>query len=50
MQWLIAMWTRLAWAIISMFLIANFPQGEGKIPPFYFMLVVFCTVGSSFSR
>ncbi|BGP58315.1 hypothetical protein JCM8202v2_005976 [Rhodotorula sphaerocarpa] len=45
--WLIAMWTRLAWAAVSMLLISNFPQGE--IGTWYFMLVVACTVGSSFS-
>lgn len=41
------MWTRLAWAAVSMLLISNFPQGE--IGTWYFMLVVACTVGSSFS-
>ncbi|GAA6013083.1 hypothetical protein JCM10207_006166 [Rhodosporidiobolus poonsookiae] len=46
--WLIAMWTRLAWAIISMLLISNFPQGK-DIGTWYFILVVACTVGSSFS-
>ncbi|GAA5820863.1 hypothetical protein JCM11251_001850 [Rhodosporidiobolus azoricus] len=45
--WLIAMWTRLAWAVISMLLISNFPQGD--IGTWYFLLVVGCTVGSSFS-
>ncbi|KAK4703787.1 hypothetical protein P7C70_g2426, partial [Phenoliferia sp. Uapishka_3] len=45
--WLLSMWTRLAWAIVSMFLIHNFPQGQ--ISTSYFLLVVFCTVGSSFS-
>ncbi|KAI5478070.1 MFS transporter, acetyl-CoA transporter, partial [Pseudohyphozyma bogoriensis] len=45
--WLIAMWTRLAWAIVSMLLISNFPKGD--IGTWYFLLVVFCTVGSSFS-
>ncbi|GAA5972791.1 hypothetical protein JCM11641_003943 [Rhodosporidiobolus odoratus] len=45
--WLIAMWSRLAWAVISMLLISNFPQGD--IGTWYFMLVVACTVGSSFS-
>lgn len=49
-QWLIAMWTRLIWAVLAMLLISNFPQAEGKIPTYYFLLVVFCTVGSSFSR
>lgn len=46
-QWLIAMWTRLAWAAVSMLLIRNFPSGD--IGTWYFMLVVACTVGSSFS-
>ncbi|BGP27697.1 hypothetical protein JCM10295v2_006672 [Rhodotorula toruloides] len=45
--WLIAMWTRLGWAAISMLLISNFPQGD--IGTWYFLLVVACTVGSSFS-
>ncbi|GAA6037475.1 hypothetical protein JCM8097_008206 [Rhodosporidiobolus ruineniae] len=45
--WLIAMWTRLAWAVISMLLISNFPSGD--IGTWYFILVVCCTVGSSFS-
>ncbi|GAA5865547.1 hypothetical protein JCM8547_007644 [Rhodosporidiobolus lusitaniae] len=45
--WLIAMWTRLAWAVISMLLISNFPKGD--IGTWYFLLVVGCTVGSSFS-
>ncbi|ORY81307.1 acetyl-coenzyme A transporter 1-domain-containing protein [Leucosporidium creatinivorum] len=49
--WLIAMWTRLVWAVLAMLLISNFPQtAEGvKTPTYYFLLVVFCTVGSSFS-
>ena len=47
-QWLIAMWTRLGWAVISMLLISNFPQSG--ISNSYFFLVVACTVGSSFSR
>lgn len=47
-QWLIAMWTRLGWAAISMLLISNFPKGD--IGMWYFLLVVACTVGSSFSR
>lgn len=42
------MWSRLGWAIVSMLLIHNFPQGQ--ISTSYFLLVVFCTVGSSFSR
>uniref|UniRef100_A0A0K3CM69 BY PROTMAP: gi/472585710/gb/EMS23261.1/ MFS transporter, acetyl-CoA transporter [Rhodosporidium toruloides NP11] gi/647400603/emb/CDR46226.1/ RHTO0S12e01772g1_1 [Rhodosporidium toruloides] n=1 Tax=Rhodotorula toruloides TaxID=5286 RepID=A0A0K3CM69_RHOTO len=46
--WLIAMWTRLGWAAISMLLISNFPKGD--IGTWYFLLVVACTVGSSFSR
>ncbi|KAM0790397.1 hypothetical protein ACM66B_003279 [Microbotryomycetes sp. NB124-2] len=46
--WLIAMWTRLGWAIAAMFLIHHFPQRE-DVGPFYFFLVVFCTIGSSFS-
>ncbi|GAA5998892.1 uncharacterized protein JCM10292_005777 [Rhodotorula paludigena] len=45
--WLIAMWTRLAWAVVSMLLISNFPKGD--IGTWYFLLVVACTVGSSFS-
>ncbi|KDE04992.1 hypothetical protein MVLG_04639 [Microbotryum lychnidis-dioicae p1A1 Lamole] len=45
--WLIAMWTRLGWAIVSMLLIKFFPQGT--ISTSYFWLVVFCTVGSGFS-
>ncbi|BGP11407.1 hypothetical protein JCM10049v2_007312 [Rhodotorula toruloides] len=45
--WLIAMWTRLGWAAISMLLISNFPKGD--IGTWYFLLVVACTVGSSFS-
>ncbi|GAA5831391.1 hypothetical protein JCM5353_007153, partial [Sporobolomyces roseus] len=45
--WLLAMWTRLAWALISMLLISNFPSGDIGTP--YFLLVVLCTVGSSFS-
>ncbi|KAJ8291771.1 putative membrane protein [Rhodotorula toruloides] len=45
--WLIAMWTRLGWAAISMLLISNFPKGD--IGMWYFLLVVACTVGSSFS-
>ncbi|GJN94340.1 hypothetical protein Rhopal_007414-T1 [Rhodotorula paludigena] len=45
--WLIAMWTRLAWAVVSMLLISNFPLGD--IGMWYFLLVVACTVGSSFS-
>lgn len=43
-----AMWTRLIWATISMFLIHHFPSGP--ISNSYFFLVVACTVGSSFSR
>ncbi|KAK4049362.1 hypothetical protein OIO90_005491 [Microbotryomycetes sp. JL221] len=46
--WLIAMWTRLVWAVAAMLLIHFFPQ-ERDVGPFYFFLVVFCTVGSSFS-
>ncbi|SCV68604.1 BQ2448_725 [Microbotryum intermedium] len=46
--WLLAMWTRLGWAIASMLLIKFFPQGN--ISTSYFWLVVFCTVGSGFSR
>ncbi|GAA6025567.1 hypothetical protein JCM11491_003216 [Sporobolomyces phaffii] len=45
--WLLAMWTRLGWAFVSMLLISNFPTGD--IGTWYFLLVVFCTVGSSFS-
>ncbi|GAA5907279.1 uncharacterized protein JCM6883_001156 [Sporobolomyces salmoneus] len=45
--WLLAMWTRLGWATVSMLLISNFPKGD--IGTWYFLLVVFCTVGSSFS-
>lgn len=45
--WLIAMWTRLGWAAVSMLLIARFPAGD--IGTWYFFLVVACTVGSSFS-
>ncbi|KAL8276268.1 hypothetical protein RQP46_011342 [Phenoliferia psychrophenolica] len=45
--WLLSMWSRLGWAIVSMLLIHNFPQGQ--ISSSYFFLVVFCTVGSSFS-
>ncbi|GAA5949137.1 hypothetical protein JCM3765_004022, partial [Sporobolomyces pararoseus] len=42
--WLLAMWTRLGWAFISMLLISNFPKGD--IGTWYFLLVVSCTVGS----
>ncbi|BGP43500.1 hypothetical protein JCM10450v2_007668 [Rhodotorula kratochvilovae] len=45
--WMAAMWTRLGWAVISMLLISNFPSGD--IGTWYFLLVVACTVGSSFS-
>ncbi|GAA5846584.1 hypothetical protein JCM3766R1_007120 [Sporobolomyces carnicolor] len=45
--WLLAMWTRLGWAFVSMLLISNFPRGD--IGTWYFLLVVLCTVGSSFS-
>ncbi|CEQ42072.1 SPOSA6832_03845, partial [Sporobolomyces salmonicolor] len=45
--WLLATWSRLAWAVISMLLISNFPKGD--IGTWYFLLVVFCTVGASFS-
>ncbi len=45
--WMLAMWSRLGWAIAAMFLISNFPQGT--ITRSYFWLVVGCTVGSSFS-
>ncbi|GAA5986085.1 hypothetical protein JCM5350_004426 [Sporobolomyces pararoseus] len=45
--WLLAMWTRLGWAFVSMLLISNFPKGD--IGTWYFLLVVSCTVGSSFS-
>ncbi|GAA5904324.1 hypothetical protein JCM8208_006836 [Rhodotorula glutinis] len=45
--WMVAMWTRLGWAAVSMALIAKFPKGE--IGNAYFALVVLCTVGSSFS-
>ncbi|GAA5872231.1 hypothetical protein JCM16303_001023 [Sporobolomyces ruberrimus] len=45
--WLLAMWTRLGWAFVSMLLISNFPSGDIGNP--YFFLVVLCTVGSSFS-
>lgn len=41
------MWTRLGWAAVSMLLIARFPAGD--IGTWYFLLVVACTVGSSFS-
>lgn len=44
---MLAMWTRLIWAAVSMFLIAYFPQNG--ITSSYFFLVVACTVGSSFS-
>lgn len=47
--WMVAMWTRLGWAAVSMALIAKFPRGE-EIGTAYFALVVLCTVGSSFSR
>ncbi|TNY19044.1 acetyl-coenzyme A transporter 1-domain-containing protein, partial [Rhodotorula diobovata] len=46
--WMVAMWTRLGWAAVSMALIAKFPRGE-EIGTAYFALVVLCTVGSSFS-
>ncbi|KPV73383.1 uncharacterized protein RHOBADRAFT_45960 [Rhodotorula graminis WP1] len=45
--WMVAMWTRLGWAAVSMALIHKFPSGE--IGNAYFALVVLCTVGSSFS-
>jgi len=45
--WIIATWTRLGWAIVSILLIRFFP--EGQISTSYFILVVLCTVGSSFS-
>lgn len=45
--WMWAMWSRLGWAIVAMFLIYHFPQGQ--ITSSYFWLVVAVTVGSSFS-
>ena len=47
-QWLRATWARLGFAIVSLGLVALFPKAR-PVPTPYFVLVIVCTVLSSFA-